>query len=155
VIQIARDSIYEERPLRDVFARSEFLRDFRQTAAASTRGCILLERPDLLIELADRHAARDTTARQTVRSELQAMQRRASQFNPGGEIRERNWVYRLFKRFWFNDYGTYQQYFDRQAWHDPASESQQIAQSPDELTAEEQAELHKSRRSSSSTRLSS
>jgi hypothetical protein len=30
-----------------------------------------------------------------------------SQFNPGGEIPEKNWMYRLAKRFWFNDFGVY------------------------------------------------
>lgn len=119
VIQLAKDSIYDQRPLREVLGNSAFLRDFRETAAASTRGCIVLERPDLLLDLAQRHEARDTTARGTVFSELEAMQSRASQFNPGGEVPERNWIYRAFKWIWFNDYGTYHKHFYPDQWQDP------------------------------------
>ncbi|MND03197.1 hypothetical protein D3C83_229080 [compost metagenome] len=32
---------------------------------------------------------------------------RTSQYNPGNEVPEKNWLYRLAKRFWFNDFGTY------------------------------------------------
>jgi hypothetical protein len=35
------------------------------------------------------------------------MQTRTSQFNPAGEIPEKNLLYRLAKRFWFNDFGAY------------------------------------------------
>jgi MoaA/NifB/PqqE/SkfB family radical SAM enzyme len=119
VIQIAKDSIYDSRPLSQVIGESAFLRDFRETAATYTRGCIVLERPDLLLELAKRHGARDTTARQTVFAELETMQARASQFNPGHEVAEKNWIYRIFKRLWFNDYGAYAQHFRREDWRDP------------------------------------
>ena len=60
VIQLAKESIHDGQSLKETFANSAFLRDFRETAAAYTRGCILLERPDLLRELAERHGARDT-----------------------------------------------------------------------------------------------
>ena len=39
--------------------------------------------------------------------ELAALEVRTSQYNPGGEIPERNWLYRLAKRYWFNDFGVY------------------------------------------------
>ena len=39
----------------------------------TTRGCIVLERPDLLAKLVDSHHAKDSTARQTAMQELQAM----------------------------------------------------------------------------------
>jgi hypothetical protein len=32
---------------------------------------------------------------------------RSSQDLPGQEIPERHWAYRLAKRYWFNDFGTY------------------------------------------------
>lgn len=121
VIQIAKDSIYDERPLREVIGDSTFLRDFRKTAATYTRGCIVLERPDLLLQLADKHAAHDSTVRQTSLDELRAMQSRASQFNPGHEVPEKNRLYRLFKRLWFNDYGAYATYFREDEWQDPRS----------------------------------
>ncbi len=121
VIQLAKDSIYDGRTLPEIFRDSTFLRDFRETAAAYTRGCILLERPDLLQELAARHDARVSTARGTVLEELDAMQARSSQYHPGEEIPEKSWAYRIFKRLWFHDYGAYAKHFQPENWRDPRS----------------------------------
>jgi len=107
IVQFARESIYDDRPLAETIGKSEFLRDFRQLAASSTRGCIVLERPDLLHELTVLHDARDTTARKSAASELKAMVPRTSQYNPGQQIPEKSWVYRLVKRHFFNDFGAY------------------------------------------------
>jgi MoaA/NifB/PqqE/SkfB family radical SAM enzyme len=111
IVQLTRESIHaspaDHRPLRDKFLHSDFLRDFRETARKATRGCIVLERPDLLEALAARHGAQDATARGTYLAELHAMRPRRSQHNPGHEIPEKNWLYRLAKRFWFNDFGVY------------------------------------------------
>ena len=107
IVQFARESIYDDRPLAETIGKSEFLRDFRQLAASSTRGCIVLERPDLLHELTVLHDARDTTARKSAASELKAMVPRTSQYNPGQQIPEKSWVYRLAKRHFFNDFGAY------------------------------------------------
>ena len=35
------------------------------------------------------------------------MRTRTSQYAPGNEVPERNVLYRLAKRFWFNDFGVY------------------------------------------------
>ena len=67
-------------------------------------------------ELAERHGARDTTARGTALAELEAMETRPSQYNPGQEIPEKSWAYRLAKRFWFNDYGMYGKHFRPEQW---------------------------------------
>jgi MoaA/NifB/PqqE/SkfB family radical SAM enzyme len=111
IVQFTRESIHategDGRSLREKFLRSEFLRDFRDLARSTTRGCIVLERPDLLKQLVEKHAARDATARGTALQELAAMQVRPSQYNPGNELPEKNWLYRLAKRFWFNDFGAY------------------------------------------------
>jgi len=123
VIQLAGDSIYDGRSLKDIFQESAFLRDFREVAATYTRGCILLERPDLLKELAERHGARDSTARGTVLAELDAMPPRSSQFHPGEEIPEQSWAYRIAKRLWFNDYGAYTKHFRPELWRDPRAAS--------------------------------
>src|SRR5205085_6251035 len=111
IVQFTRESIHSHhgdgRTLRDKFVRSEFLREFRELAQQTTRGCIVLERPDLLKELVERHGAKDATARGTALAELAAMRVRTSQYNPESEVPERNWLYRLAKRFWFNDFGVY------------------------------------------------
>jgi MoaA/NifB/PqqE/SkfB family radical SAM enzyme len=131
IIQLATDNIHSGRPLREVFNENGFLKDFRELVASQTRGCVVLERPDLLQQLADRHAARDTTQRQTVHQELAATVPRRSQYVPGIEIPERSWAYRLAKRFAFHDYGMYAKHFHDQAWRDPQADS---PTSPDPLT---------------------
>ena len=117
IVQFAKESIYDhDRTLGEKFIQSEFLRDFRGLAQQTTRGCIVLERPDLLGELVERHGARDTTARKTALAELEAMEVRPSQFQPDREIPEKSWAYRFAKRHWFSDFGVY-------SGHDHASAS--------------------------------
>ncbi len=120
IIQFATDSIHEERPLRETFNRSGFLRDFRQTAAAHTRGCIALERPDLIDRLVQAHQAKDTTARQTALEELRAAGRYPSQYAPDLEpVPEKSWAYRLAKKMAFHEYGAYSSNFQPENWMDP------------------------------------
>jgi MoaA/NifB/PqqE/SkfB family radical SAM enzyme len=111
IVQFSKESIHsteaDPRPLRDKFLRSAFLADFRKLAQHTTRGCIVLERPDLLKKLVEAHGAKDATARQTALAELEAMTPRTSQYNPAAEIPEKNWLYRLAKRLFFNDFGVY------------------------------------------------
>lgn len=111
IVQFSKESIHstaaDPRPLRDKFLSSAFLADFRKLAQETTRGCIVLERPDLLKKLVEAHGATDATARQTALAELAAMTPRTSQYNPASEIPERNYLYRLAKRLFFNDFGVY------------------------------------------------
>jgi MoaA/NifB/PqqE/SkfB family radical SAM enzyme len=111
IVQFTRESIHsmadDPRTLRQKMLGSKFLADFRELSRDTTRGCIVLERPDLLRDLVVKHGARDATARGTALEELAAMQVRPSQYNPGHEIPERSWLYRLAKRLWFNDFGAY------------------------------------------------
>ncbi len=125
IIQFATDSIHDPRPLSQVFNESEFLRDFRRTAATHTRGCIALERPDLMQALVDKHGAHDSTARQAALAELQAMQPRPSQYNPGTEIPEKSWFYRLAKRIAFHEYGVYTENFQPENWQDTRETKQE------------------------------
>jgi MoaA/NifB/PqqE/SkfB family radical SAM enzyme len=111
IVQFSRESIHateeDGRTLKDKFLRSAFLADFRELARSTTRGCIVLERPDLLKKLVEAHGAKDVTARQTALAELGAMTVRTSQYNPAAEVPERNPFYRLAKRLFFNDFGVY------------------------------------------------
>ncbi len=107
IIQFAKESIHEERSLWDTFNGSDFLTDFRKIAAQSTRGCIVLERPDLLKQLVDKHGAADTTVRESAMAELEALAPRPSQWDDEMKIPERSWVYRFAKKHWFNDFGVY------------------------------------------------
>ncbi len=109
VIQFACENI---RDPGGIFARitaSGFLQDFRTAAQQATRGCVVLERPDLVAELARRRRARDSTSRGTALSELESAPRHFSQWLPGQETPEKHWAYWLAKRLWFNDFGAYDQ----------------------------------------------
>jgi MoaA/NifB/PqqE/SkfB family radical SAM enzyme len=111
IVQFTKESIHQSeadsRTLKEKFLQSEFLRDFRKLAQSTTRGCIVLERPDLLRQLVEKHGARDATVRGTAAAELEAMTVRTSQYNPEQAVPEKSWLYRLAKRFWFNDFGVY------------------------------------------------
>jgi MoaA/NifB/PqqE/SkfB family radical SAM enzyme len=107
IIQFARDTIHDRASVYDTMNESAFLREFRTTAASTTRGCIVLERPDLVRELVLKHGARDTTQRATALAELERLEPRGSQHNPGHEIPEDHWAYRFAKKHWFFGFGAY------------------------------------------------
>lgn len=111
IVQFSKESIHpdrDSRSLADKFESSAFLADFRTLAQQTTRGCIVLERPDLLAQLVEKHGAKDSTARGTAMQELRSMIPRTSQYHPGHEIPEKNLYYRLAKKFLFNDFGVYE-----------------------------------------------
>jgi MoaA/NifB/PqqE/SkfB family radical SAM enzyme len=107
IIQFATENIRDHVSVYELMNGSEFLRDFRETAAKATRGCIVLERPDLVRDLVVRHGARDTTQRKTALPEIEALKSRNSQYNPGNEIPEDHWAYRFAKKHWFFGFGAY------------------------------------------------
>src|SRR5436309_9328925 len=108
IIQFAVENLGDVRGIYETMRDSAFLRDFRDLSAKATRGCVVLERPDLIKELVVKHGARDTTVRGTAMAELEAMRPRLSQWLPGEEVPERHWMYRLAKKYWFSDFGAYQ-----------------------------------------------
>jgi len=108
IVQFVTDSIHdEERSLKEKF-NSPYLNDFRELTRETTRGCIVLERPDLLQKLVEDHSAEDGTVRKTALDELKAMQVRPSQYNPEEAIPEKSLAYRLAKRWYFNSFGVYE-----------------------------------------------
>ncbi|HEV8694833.1 MAG TPA: radical SAM/SPASM domain-containing protein [Lysobacter sp.] len=107
IIQFATETIRDPRGIYATMRDSAFLKDFRELSAHHTRGCVVLERPDLVKELVTKHGARDTTARGTAMAELEAMTPRFSQWLPGEEVPEKHWMYKLAKKYWFNDFNAY------------------------------------------------
>lgn len=106
VIQFACDSIHDG-PLKDTFSRSMFLRDTRNLMTQTTRGCILMEQPQVLESFLQACSARDTSGRGTAREELRRLCPCPSHYLPGREIPERHPVYRAAKRRWFFGFGAY------------------------------------------------
>ena len=108
IIQFANESIRDnDGDIYETLTKSEMLQDFRTTAAKATRGCVVLERPDLLKDVVERHGSRDTTVRQSAMAELEALESRSSQHDPGNEIPEKHWVYRFAKKHWYFGFGAY------------------------------------------------
>jgi len=107
IIQFAKENINDDRHIRDVFVQSEYLSDFRKMSSETTRGCIMLERPDKVKEFVEKHNAPDGTARKTALAELEAMQNRPSQWNRTEQIPEKNWIYKFAKKHFFSDFGAY------------------------------------------------
>lgn len=108
IVQFANESIHDnDGDIFKTMTESKMLADFRETAADATRGCIVLERPDLLKDVVERNESRDTTARGDAMAELSAMTNLNSQHDPGNEIPEKHWMYRFAKKHWFFGFGAY------------------------------------------------
>ena len=108
IIQFASESIRDnDGDLFKTMTESRLLEDFRRTAADATRGCIVLERPDLLEQVLQRNGAQDTTLRGTAASELAQRTPLGSQHQPGQVIPEDHWAYRFAKKNWFFGFGAY------------------------------------------------
>jgi MoaA/NifB/PqqE/SkfB family radical SAM enzyme len=107
ILQFARETIYDKESIYDLLTESVFINDFRQASAKATRGCVVLERPDLVRDLVHKHAAFDTTQRGTAMPEMEALTPRGSQHVPGEEIPEEHWAYRFAKKHWFFGFGAY------------------------------------------------
>jgi hypothetical protein len=57
-------------------------------------------------ELALKHGATDTTIRGTAIAELDSMSQKGSQVLDE-DIPEKHWMYRIAKKFFYNDFGVY------------------------------------------------
>jgi len=69
-------------------------------------------------DLVEKHGAKDSTARETAMAELDSMHPRPSQYNPGTEIPEKSFAYRLAKKIAFHEYGAYTKHFAAENWQD-------------------------------------
>ena len=102
IIQFATETIHDERGLMHDLPRLGIPADFRELARKTTRGCIVLERPDLVKELVVKHGARHDAARRRRRI---ARARRDGQpqqpAHAGQEVPEEHWMYRFAKKHWF------------------------------------------------------
>lgn len=85
---------------------SQFLRGFQEFVKERTRGCVILERPQELVEYLRRASAGDYSGRDAL-TELSAGTPRSSHHLPGEEIPEDYWVYRMLKKQLFFGMGGY------------------------------------------------
>lgn len=107
-VQMAKDFInLDASNLGELFEQSEFLAEFRQMTAESSRGCILLEDPQKMVEFLEKHQAIDTTSRKTVLEEYKKMYPVAGHNQAGKEIPEQNVFYKKLKKRYFFGFGAY------------------------------------------------
>lgn len=107
-IQMAKDYINQDGTnLTELFEQSEFLADFRKMTAESSRGCILLEDPQKMVEFLEKHEALDTTSRKSVLEEYKQMVPLAGHNQKGQELPEKNVFYKLVKKKYFFGFGAY------------------------------------------------
>ena len=105
-LQFAKENIGDGTGLRELFNESEFLKKFRQMSADTTRGCIIMEYPEVLADFIRKENATDSSGRNLL-GELDAMCPCASHHQPGAEIPERSRAYRFAKKNWFFGFGAY------------------------------------------------
>jgi MoaA/NifB/PqqE/SkfB family radical SAM enzyme len=86
--------------------QSDFLRDFGPFVDCRTRGCIILEQPDALLEYLLKHGAVDSSGRDAWR-EFAGICPQSSHHLPGEQIPEKSLVYRFLKRKLFFGPGAY------------------------------------------------
>lgn len=107
-LQFAKDFLNEDGSnLEDIFHNSMFLKELRETTAKSSRGCILLENPELLLSFAKESEAIDSNIRRHFTAELAAMSPVAGHNMPGKEIPEKSKIYRFIKKHYFFGFGAY------------------------------------------------
>jgi hypothetical protein len=107
IIQFAADNIGDGSRTTEVVAGSTFLANARARLAEAGGGCILMRRPDRLLDYVETAGARDTSGRGTAASELRAMQARPDHEMGAQAIPERHWLYRAAKRNVFFGLGAY------------------------------------------------
>ena len=93
--------------LVEIFNNSEFLASLRKMTAETSRGCILLENPQKMLQFLQEWNAIDSTSRGTVAEEYAAMRVVAGHDMQGEEIEEKSKIYRMLKKRYFFGFGAY------------------------------------------------
>jgi len=91
----------------ETVTRSPFLAAFRGAAPALTRGCVLMDHPAELAELARRCGAHDSSGRGRFFEELAARPVLGCHNHGGAPMPETSWAYRFAKKHWFFGFGAY------------------------------------------------
>ena len=85
---------------------SRFLRDFSTFCTERTRGCVILEHPAELAQFLREQNVTDSSGRDAL-SEIERSSPHASHHQPGEEIPENLWFYRMMKNHMFFGLGAY------------------------------------------------
>jgi MoaA/NifB/PqqE/SkfB family radical SAM enzyme len=105
VIQFATDNVNDGK-LTDIYDNSAFLKEFKTEIPNKTKGCVVMDDPQWLVNYTEKHAAKDTSGRGNEAERLTAMQKVPSH----GSIKaipEKNKLYRFAKKRAFFGLGAY------------------------------------------------
>ena len=104
-IQFAAENI-NDGDIGEVIENSSFLADFRKTAASTTRGCILMDHPQVLAGFL-RESDTKATSRRAGIEEIAAIGPLPSHGSDRDYIPEKNPFYKFAKKHWFFGFGAY------------------------------------------------
>lgn len=108
VIQMASEFINADGSnLSQLYRESTYLAAMRRDVAAATRGCILMDNPQLMAQLIQRHEVQETTSRATAMSEYAAMYPVPGHDMGDEAIPEKSAPYRWLKKHYFFGFGAY------------------------------------------------
>lgn len=109
VIQMATDFLNEDASnISELYEHSDFLAGMRREVAKATRGCILMEDPQLMAQLIRRYdKVKETTTRQTAMAEYDQMQHVPGHDMGEDAIPERSMPYKWLKKNYFFGFGAY------------------------------------------------
>ena len=105
VIQFATDKV-DEKPLDEIYRESAFLDALKTEIPKKTSGCILMEDPTWLVNIAEKFGAKDTSGRGNEAERLKAMPEIPSH-GSGEPVPEKGWIYRFAKKRAFFGLGAY------------------------------------------------
>ena len=106
-LQLAGDNIGDGKDIYNIISNSSFLKEFRESVAAKTRGCVIMEHPEMLEAMLEKDGVVDSSGRGAFKQELSCMGCATSHHVPGCEIPEKSWAYRFAKKNWFFGFGAY------------------------------------------------
>ena len=105
VIQFSTDNAVEK-PLDELYHSSSFLTELKQEIQHKTSGCVIMEDPEWVVDMAEKHGALDTSGRGNEATRLRNMSPVPSH-GSGVPVPEKNWIYRFAKKKAFFGLGAY------------------------------------------------
>ena len=108
VIQMATDFLNADASnMTELYAQSQFLAGMRQLIAQATRGCIIMENPQLMAKIIQGYEVRETTTRGTAMEEYHKMISTPSHNMNTNPIPEQSRPYQWLKKHYFFGFGAY------------------------------------------------
>ena len=108
VIQLATDFLNSDASnMTELYARSQFLAGMRKQIAQATRGCIVMDNPELMVQILKGYPVQETTTRGTAMQEYTNTIYISSHDMEPDLIPEKSRPYRWLKRNYFFGFGAY------------------------------------------------